>query len=614
MDSKTKVDWASEHAAWGWRVFPLPSNSKKATMDDWPEKATTDRDQIGRHWARCPDDNIAIACGEASNLFVIDFDAPDAMDDFETMYGQLPQTVWVETRRGHHAYFLHRHGLTNTVGRYLSHVDTRGERGYVVAPGSVVDGFEYTFVAGTADLDLAEAPARLILPSKVSAIEMSPRSSASTSSHGHAEQILEDRCYAIQAATNGIRNVTLNDAALMLGHYVGAGRISRRKVEDVLLQSALAVGLPEREAGATINSGLDAGERQPRDVAADSHVSSFRQRRGEIGEAASIQWASTIVPEAPKLLWGNRLVPGAVNLLAGDGGVGKSTLAQVIAGAWTDGTRLPDDPNEMTRGKAIFACYEDSPGLVRARGDALGLDPNRYAIVQGAKDPERNPIPFGADDIPTLRTSIDADSDIGLLIIDPWAEFLADNLNDESRVRQALAPLGSLARDTGVTIIVVAHTNKNGDATSAKDRISGSKGLTNCVRSALFVAPADPDTPTVVSVAHIKSNYGRLAPTLTYEWRELADGHGWFTGDSPFQWREGTTATSGDDLIRARPRSRLQMARDWLRSTLGSEALPVRDVEALAAEEGISGATLRKAREQIVATFQEDGCHWWKLR
>jgi hypothetical protein len=606
---RSKKAWALEHAAREWPVFPIEPDGK-APLVKWRTKATTDVDTINAWWDKWPEANIGIPTGESSGVFVIDFDNADATDVFEARFGPIPTTLWSETPRGHHAWFLWRIGLRNTASKLGDGIDTRGDGGYVVAPGSTINGHMYAWVTEE-DQDIAEAPAFLTITlAKVPAMSASSRTPATSLP---VEQMLDDRCHAVREANNGTRNVTLNDAALMLGHYVGADRISRRRVEDELLQSALAVGLPERDAMATINSGLDAGIRQPRDVAADLHFSSSRRRR-EVGEAASLHWANTIAPEAPDLLWGNRLVPGAVNLLAGDGGVGKSTLAQVIAGAWTNGVRLPDDRERVARGKALFVCYEDAGGFVRIRGDALGLDPNRYAIVQGAIDLEGNPISFGTDDIPTIRAYIDSDPEIGLLIIDPWAEFLADNLNDESRVRQALAPLAALARDTGVTIVIVAHTNKNTDATSAKDRISGSKGLTNCVRSALFVAAADPDSPRIMSVAHVKSNYGRLAPTLTYEWRELVDGQSWFTGDSPFQWREGTTTTSGDDLIRARPRTKLQTAKDWLRSTLGSGAIPARDCEALACEEGISPTTLRRAREEIVATSQKDGSHWWKLR
>jgi hypothetical protein len=46
----------------------------------------------------------------------------------------------------------------------------------------------------------------------------------------------------------------------------------------------------------------------------------------------------------------------------------------------------------------------------------------------------------------------------------------------------------------------------------------------------------------------------------------------------------------------------------------GWRAILASEVQALAAEEGISSTTLRRAREEIVETYQKDGSHWWKLR
>ncbi len=61
----------------------------------------------------------------------------------------------------------------------------------------------------------------------------------------------------------GNRNTALNQAALDLGHFVGAGRLDRFECEDALLRAAMNLGLPEDEARKTIKSGLDTGEREP---------------------------------------------------------------------------------------------------------------------------------------------------------------------------------------------------------------------------------------------------------------------------------------------------------------------------------------------------------------
>jgi len=62
----------------------------------------------------------------------------------------------------------------------------------------------------------------------------------------------------------GQRNDGLNRAAFCLGRLVGGGELSEALVFEALLCSALAVGLGESEAAATIRSGLRAGMAVPR--------------------------------------------------------------------------------------------------------------------------------------------------------------------------------------------------------------------------------------------------------------------------------------------------------------------------------------------------------------
>lgn len=68
-------------------------------------------------------------------------------------------------------------------------------------------------------------------------------------------------------STGGNRNDALNKAALSLGHFVGAGRLDRGEVENALFDAAHANGYiqkdGEREARATIQSGLKTGEGEP---------------------------------------------------------------------------------------------------------------------------------------------------------------------------------------------------------------------------------------------------------------------------------------------------------------------------------------------------------------
>lgn len=64
----------------------------------------------------------------------------------------------------------------------------------------------------------------------------------------------------------GDRNNQLNKSALALGQFVGAGVLDRAAIESELTAAAAAIGLPASEAARTIQSGLNAGEKQPRQL------------------------------------------------------------------------------------------------------------------------------------------------------------------------------------------------------------------------------------------------------------------------------------------------------------------------------------------------------------
>lgn len=85
----------------------------------------------------------------------------------------------------------------------------------------------------------------------------------------YAETALDRECADLARATAG-RNDRLNRAAFNIGQLVGAGEIGRGEAERTLFDAAHACGYVQQDgvaaARATIKSGLDRGERKPRQV------------------------------------------------------------------------------------------------------------------------------------------------------------------------------------------------------------------------------------------------------------------------------------------------------------------------------------------------------------
>jgi hypothetical protein len=76
-----------------------------------------------------------------------------------------------------------------------------------------------------------------------------------------AQRMLERQLKSVTSADTGSRNHSLNRAAFLLGKLVNGGLLPGDKVEDLLMDAALAAGLEERESKRTIASGMSAATR-----------------------------------------------------------------------------------------------------------------------------------------------------------------------------------------------------------------------------------------------------------------------------------------------------------------------------------------------------------------
>jgi putative DNA primase/helicase len=87
---------------------------------------------------------------------------------------------------------------------------------------------------------------------------------ANGSTTAWAEAAIKKELDRLASAPQGTRNDTLNGAAFNLGQIIGGGAADRGRVEAALAEEARRIGLGEREAAATIKSGIEAGTAQPR--------------------------------------------------------------------------------------------------------------------------------------------------------------------------------------------------------------------------------------------------------------------------------------------------------------------------------------------------------------
>ncbi|MGW0534211.1 bifunctional DNA primase/polymerase [Streptomyces sp. NPDC003032] len=296
LDGSAQLAAALDAAARRWHVFPLRFGDKRPAIPEWEDRATTDPDRITRCWTHAPY-NVGIATGP-SGLVVIDLDRPKHPDDTPPAdwaeygvtdgadvlavlcerHGQpFPaDTYTVRTwSGGTHLYFTAPEGerLRNTAGgsaRGLGwKVDTRAVGGLVVGAGSTFDGRPYEVTHNGTAAPLPVWLAELLRPAP-----LPPQQPVTVALAGR-----DRRGKFLNAAVNGElarvtnsgedqHNTALYIASVALGQLVAGGELSEAAVTGWLLPAALQVGQGEREALRTIASGLRAGARRPRKVAA----------------------------------------------------------------------------------------------------------------------------------------------------------------------------------------------------------------------------------------------------------------------------------------------------------------------------------------------------------
>lgn len=167
--SRDTLSLALELGRQGYHVFPLIENGRLPAIGAWQHQASNKSDDIRRMWTKRTYDpvnqvhretirpyNIGICTsrfGDGDECLVgVDVDVKNGKDgplslqmlDFE--YGT---PGWLDTRRhrsasgGQHYLYRSPSPTANTQSKIGKNIDTRGVGGFLVAPGSIIDGRAY---------------------------------------------------------------------------------------------------------------------------------------------------------------------------------------------------------------------------------------------------------------------------------------------------------------------------------------------------------------------------------------------------------------------------------------------------------------------------------------
>ena len=278
----------------GWRVFPLRTDTGTPVFTQWPERATTDFAQIQEWWtgeyASC---GVGIATGPESGIWVLDIDVKDA-DGFKSLrdlthahggsVDDFTQTMTVRTPSGGaHVYFQwdeaaeSEGGIRNSAKDLAPGLDVRGIRGYVRAPG--VGAYAIVERDGVKITRVGCAPEWLVpLCKKRRSTSADEPTNADIRYRMSAQGRKWGRFQALEAVRRlgrspaGTRNDNLNRTAYQLGMLsVSLGEPSREDALKMCLRTLAEAGANDalEAQQRTFTSGWDAGRAKASEKVAD---------------------------------------------------------------------------------------------------------------------------------------------------------------------------------------------------------------------------------------------------------------------------------------------------------------------------------------------------------
>ena len=179
------------------------------------------------------------------------------------------------------------------------------------------------------------------------------------------------------------------------------------------------------------------------------------QKLAEV-EAAEVPRQPTGVSEFDRVLGGG-LVPGGVVLIGGDPGIGKSTLL------------LQTLCHIGSARKAIYVSGEESPQQIAMRAKRLGLDASPISLLAE----------INLEKIISTLQKYKPDIAVIDSIQTVYSEALQSAPGSVAQVRECSAQLTRLAKQAGITVILVGHVTKEGS-------LAGPRVLEHIVDTVLY--------------------------------------------------------------------------------------------------------------------------------
>lgn len=395
--------------------------------------------------------------------------------------------------------------------------------------------------------------------------------------------------------------------ALILEDNDRVGREHAGKVAAALhgvIPDVRVIRLPDLPEHGDVSDWLDAGHTKDELVVFAEAAPKWEPSKDD---GVVVTRLSEIEPGEVKWIWPAYIPYGMLTILDGKMKLGKSTLLQDIVARVTKGGKMPDGTGGgEPRNVILLSAEEDYAVTVRPRLDAAGADVSRVVTISiktdmGTRMPDLSP-----KDLARVEAIARAEN-AAMIAFDPLSCFLPDGTQGlEEALRPILGRLKYLAERTGAGVVANRHWGKQ-ERQDPTLRGLGSVSYNGQARTVLSVGIHRDDVSLppgqrrrVLAVAG--TNIAATAPSwafrLTLDPKDLVPHVDWLQVVDL-----SSEDLGGEDLNRG-PR---ESAKAFLKDILhGGGWVPEDDVKKAAQAEEIKDATLRRAREDLGVTREND--------
>lgn len=369
---------------------------------------------------------------------------------------------------------------------------------------------------------------------------------------------------------------------------------ARRVFASAVRRAAIVVG------GDVAALGYDTSITDPLDIIQAAHDTLARLERRATATRPTVAWVSSTWADYGRVVgniewvWEGWLPRRMVSFAVGSGDAGKSQLALSLTKTTLYGGQWPDGTSTPAIGEVVWVDTEGSGAITHERMTRWGIDPRDVLAVRVGDDLLNDVLIDDPVGLAAIERELQ-EHHVALVVIDSLRGAHRAKEKDDDAMSAILKSLAALATRYDCAILVIHHVTKKDPREPdvlTPERVRGSSVIVNMGRSVIGVDIPDPETPSPDNprrrVFVLKGNIGKKPAPVGMD---IGDAGLRFTADAPMP---------------PRPDTALNRAVDFLAARLDRGPVPTTDLERDAAAQGLSAASINRARKTLGAVAVKD--------